>query len=112
MDGTSLSQCPINPGETFLYDFNIGDQAGTFMYHGHLDSMQRADGVFGAFIVDDPDTPLLYDEERYGLYHSSSKSMSVFILNSYHISPSLFLHIEYFSSLTGITLMDEHCQQD
>eukprot|EP00952_Eustigmatos_sp_NYUAD-ZCMA_P013798 54408-Eustigmatos_ZCMA.PRE.1 len=33
-------------------------------YHGHVDSMTRADGAYGAFIVDDPESPFKYDEER------------------------------------------------
>ncbi|KEH35104.1 L-ascorbate oxidase [Medicago truncatula] len=42
-DGTAaISQCAINPGETFHYRF-IVDRPGTYFYHGHY-GMQRAAG--------------------------------------------------------------------
>ncbi|KAI5281256.1 hypothetical protein KEM54_003296 [Ascosphaera aggregata] len=77
MDGVdSVTQCPIAPGESFLYDFEIaGYQSGTFWYHSHS-SLQRGEGLFGAFIVHKPvpltirgSTPrraLLSESERYG----------------------------------------------
>ncbi|KAI6685400.1 hypothetical protein NL676_031313 [Syzygium grande] len=49
-DGTaSISQCPINPGETFTYRFKV-DKVGTYFYHGHY-GMQRAAGLYGSLIV-------------------------------------------------------------
>ena len=30
-----VNQCPIIPGESFLYDFTVPDQAGSFWYHSH-----------------------------------------------------------------------------
>ncbi|KAG1896329.1 uncharacterized protein F5891DRAFT_1247293 [Suillus fuscotomentosus] len=36
MDGVSfITQCPIAPGHSFLYDFNATDQVGTYWYHSH-----------------------------------------------------------------------------
>ncbi|WCJ41507.1 L-ascorbate oxidase [Euphorbia peplus] len=50
-DGTAaISQCAINPGETFTYEFLV-DKAGTYFYHGHL-GMQRSAGLYGSLIVD------------------------------------------------------------
>lgn len=50
-DGTaSISQCAINPGETFVYRFKL-DRAGTYFYHGHY-GMQRSAGLYGSLIVD------------------------------------------------------------
>ncbi|XP_065865300.1 L-ascorbate oxidase-like [Euphorbia lathyris] len=50
-DGTaSISQCAINPGETFTYRFTL-DKAGTYFYHGHY-GMQRSAGLYGFVIVD------------------------------------------------------------
>ncbi|PSR86345.1 L-ascorbate oxidase [Actinidia chinensis var. chinensis] len=50
-DGTaSISQCVINPGETFVYRFQL-DKAGTYFYHGHY-GMQRSAGLYGSLIVD------------------------------------------------------------
>jgi FtsP/CotA-like multicopper oxidase with cupredoxin domain len=52
MDGVAgLTQKPIAPGETFVYEFTVR-HAGTFMYHPHFDEMtQIALGMAGMFIV-------------------------------------------------------------
>ncbi|MBC8108602.1 MAG: copper oxidase [Anaerolineae bacterium] len=52
MDGvTGLNQKPIEPGETFKYEFTC-QQNGTFMYHSHFDEMtQMALGMVGMFIM-------------------------------------------------------------
>ncbi|XP_068652114.1 L-ascorbate oxidase-like [Aristolochia californica] len=50
-DGTaSISQCAINPEETFVYRFKV-DRPGTYFYHGHY-GMQRSGGLYGSLIVD------------------------------------------------------------
>ncbi|GMM30758.1 putative oxidoreductase [Martiniozyma asiatica (nom. inval.)] len=52
MDGpVGVTQCPISPGETMLYDFVV-DQVGTYWYHSHSGS-QYSDGLRGLFIVHD-----------------------------------------------------------
>lgn len=64
MDGPEMvTQCPIPPGYTFLYNFTVSDQAGTYWYHSHSGA-QYSDGLRGLFIIDD-DTklPFKYDEE-------------------------------------------------
>ncbi len=52
MDGVSgLSQPSIQPGETFMYEFDLV-QHGTHMYHPHADEMvQLAVGMMGLFII-------------------------------------------------------------
>jgi len=52
MDGVSgLTQKPIAPGQTFLYEFTF-KSAGTFMYHPHYDEMtQMALGMNGMIVV-------------------------------------------------------------
>ncbi|XP_047323099.1 L-ascorbate oxidase-like [Impatiens glandulifera] len=64
-DGTaSISQCAINPGETFVYRF-ILDKAGTYFYHGHY-GMQRSAGLYGSLIVNVAEgekEPFRYDGE-------------------------------------------------
>ncbi|KAL5583104.1 hypothetical protein UlMin_015546 [Ulmus minor] len=64
-DGTaSISQCAINPGETFVYRFKV-DRAGTYFYHGHY-GMQRSAGLYGSLIVDVSEgekEPFHYDGE-------------------------------------------------
>ena len=50
MDGAStISQCPIEPGTSFTYIFNVST-AGTFWYHSHSGA-QRSEGLFGALVV-------------------------------------------------------------
>jgi hypothetical protein len=52
MDGVSgLSQAPIAPGETFVYEFTLR-QHGTHLYHPHADEMvQMSFGMMGLFII-------------------------------------------------------------
>lgn len=54
MDGVPhLTQAPIAPGETFVYEFNCLD-AGTFWYHPHSRSFaQVGRGLAGAMIVEE-----------------------------------------------------------
>ncbi|XP_043702319.1 laccase-7-like [Telopea speciosissima] len=49
-DGAAyVTQCPIVPGSSYTYKFNITDQRGTLWWHSHK-SMSRAT-VYGAFII-------------------------------------------------------------
>lgn len=54
MDGVPhLTQRPIGPGETFLYEFDAPD-AGTFWYHPHQRSFEQVGrGLYGALIVEE-----------------------------------------------------------
>ncbi len=54
MDGVSgLTQEPVMPGSSFIYDFTVPD-AGTFWYHAHHQSWQQvARGLYGPLIVDE-----------------------------------------------------------
>ncbi|KAJ1378977.1 Multicopper oxidase, type 1 [Sesbania bispinosa] len=82
-DGTAaISQCAINPGETFHYRFKV-DRPGTYFYHGHY-GMQRAAGLYGSLIVDLPKwkkEPFHYDGEfnllLSDLWHTSSHEQEV-----------------------------------
>ncbi|XP_014238681.2 laccase-like [Trichogramma pretiosum] len=50
MDGVPfVTQCPIQPGETFQYIFNAS-QPGTYFWHSHIGT-QRSDGLFGPLII-------------------------------------------------------------
>lgn len=63
MDGPEMvTQCPIQPGDTYLYNFTVPDQAGTYWYHSHSGA-QYTDGMRGSFVIHDPDAPFKYDEE-------------------------------------------------
>ncbi|KAK7041765.1 laccase, multicopper oxidase, benzenediol:oxygen oxidorectuctase [Paramarasmius palmivorus] len=57
-----INQCPIAHGHSFLYQFDVPDQAGTFWYHSHL-STQYCDGLRGPLVIYDPNDPFadLYD---------------------------------------------------
>jgi len=64
-----VTQCPIAPGHSFLYEFSSADQAGTFWYHSHHGTSfisafilftygispgtQYCDGLRGAMVVYD-----------------------------------------------------------
>jgi FtsP/CotA-like multicopper oxidase with cupredoxin domain len=53
MDGVpGVTQDPIQPGETFTYEF-IAKPAGTFMYHSHYEGdVQVGAGLYAPFIID------------------------------------------------------------
>jgi FtsP/CotA-like multicopper oxidase with cupredoxin domain len=73
MDGVpGITQEPIQPGETFIYEF-VAASAGTFMYHSHFKSdVQIGAGLHGPFIIDpkkerdkpDVDVMLMINEWR------------------------------------------------
>ena len=74
MDGVpGVTQDPIQPGETFTYEF-IAKPAGTFMYHSHFEGdVQVSAGLYAPFIIDpkEPeanppavDAPLMISEWR------------------------------------------------
>lgn len=57
MDGTSLTQEPVEPGDSFDYVFTPPD-AGTFWYHPHVGSAHQVDrGLYGALIVEEESVP-------------------------------------------------------
>jgi FtsP/CotA-like multicopper oxidase with cupredoxin domain len=53
MDGVpGVTQDPIQPGETFTYEFTA-KPAGTFMYHSHFEGdVQVGAGLYAPFIID------------------------------------------------------------
>ena len=53
MDGVpGMSQSPVQPGQTFVYEFTASDP-GTYIYHTHYDDFFQLDnGLYGAFVVD------------------------------------------------------------
>ncbi|THH00638.1 hypothetical protein EW026_g1910 [Hermanssonia centrifuga] len=79
-DGTGfVTQCPIASGDSFLYDFNVPNQAGTFWYHSHL-SLQYCDGLRGAMIVYDPEDP------HADLYDVDNGKRDILLLTPFHYS--------------------------
>jgi FtsP/CotA-like multicopper oxidase with cupredoxin domain len=57
MDGTALTQEPVEPGDSFDYVFAPPD-AGTFWYHAHVRAAEQvARGLYGALIVEEDSLP-------------------------------------------------------
>ena len=57
MDGVPhLTQKPISPGETFIYEFDLPD-AGTYWYHPHQRSSEQVGrGLYGPLIVEEAES--------------------------------------------------------
>ncbi len=68
MDGVpGITQSPVQPGDTFVYEFTPKD-AGTYWFHPHLRSSEQIErGLFGALIVDDPSPPAYSRDELWVL---------------------------------------------
>ncbi|CDO69469.1 Laccase [Trametes cinnabarina] len=82
-DGAAfVNQCPIASGNSFLYDFSVPDQAGTFWYHSHL-STQYCDGLRGPLVVYDPDDPYA------DLYDVDDDSTVITLADWYHTAAKL-----------------------
>jgi FtsP/CotA-like multicopper oxidase with cupredoxin domain len=67
MDGVPhVTQDPIQPGESFTYEF-VAKPAGSHMYHSHHNATDQVGrGLLGAFIVDPKDPAERYDR-KYGV---------------------------------------------
>ena len=67
MDGPAeITQEPIEPGESFVYEFTAGEP-GTYFYHSHdHPDRQQALGLYGALIVEpsDPERDRRYDYDQ------------------------------------------------
>ena len=63
MDGVPhLTQEPIAPGETFVYEFDVPD-AGTYWYHPHQRGFEQVGrGLYGPLIVDEHE-PIAVDRD-------------------------------------------------
>jgi len=86
MDGVSyITQYPIPPFTAFTYSFVAGD-VGTHWYHSHSGA-QYADGMFGAFIIHDPN-----DEHR-------NLKEEVIILNEWHHRTAPDVHTDLSSKV-------------
>ncbi|KAI0778757.1 laccase 1 [Trametes elegans] len=77
-----INQCPISTGHSFLYDFQVPDQAGTFWYHSHL-STQYCDGLRGPFVVYDPNDP------HASLYDVDNDDTVITLADWYHVAAKL-----------------------
>jgi FtsP/CotA-like multicopper oxidase with cupredoxin domain len=89
MDGVGgLTQPHIEPGKTFVYEFEL-KRSGTFMYHPHSDEMvQMAMGMMGSFVVHSRDANFMRVDRDF-----------VFLMQSYDIDPG--------SALPKVTTMTD-----
>jgi FtsP/CotA-like multicopper oxidase with cupredoxin domain len=80
MDGVAgLTQPPIQPGESWVYEFDML-HAGTFMYHPHADdTVQMAMGLLGCIVVH-PQNPATLAVDR----------DFIFVMNAYDIEPGSY----------------------
>jgi manganese oxidase len=79
MDGvTGLTQPPIEPGKTFVYEF-VARRPGTFMYHPHADEMvQMAMGMMGFWVT--------HPKQKHPLIDEVDRDFC-FLLNAYDVEP-------------------------
>ncbi|RXW13761.1 hypothetical protein EST38_g12093 [Candolleomyces aberdarensis] len=69
-DGAAgVNQCPISPGESFLYQFSTAGQAGTSWYHSHYHPNDPAAGMYD---IDDENTIITLSD----WYHLQSPSIT------------------------------------
>lgn len=90
MDGPEMvTQCPIAPGDTMLYNFTVPTQVGTYWYHSHT-SGQYGDGMRGVFIIEpaDGEYPFDFDEEVVlpigEWYHETADVLQKSFMNLYN----------------------------
>lgn len=81
MDGVGgLTQPHIQPGKTFLYEFEMR-KSGTFMYHPHSDEMvQMAMGMMGMVVVHPRDPGFRPVDRDF-----------VFVMSTYRVDPGTYL---------------------
>lgn len=97
MDGSPRVQSPVGPNQSFTYDFVVPD-AGTFWYHPHVRTNEQVErGLQGAFIVHDPNDPVV-DKERVLIIDDV-------LLQGDDFAPFLAGHMELMHGRTGNTLL-------
>jgi len=78
MDGVPyVTQMPVMPGQEFVYEFTA-EPYGTHFYHCHWGTLlHMQSGMYGSFIVEDPDDPIKKSfpyEREYTLVYSAHDS--------------------------------------
>ncbi|CAN9163242.1 unnamed protein product [Alternaria sp. RS040] len=92
MDGTvGVTQCPIAPGHSFTYRFNVTGQTGTYWYHSHV-SMQASDGLVGPLIIHARD-----GKEKMELQKVPYEQDRVILLSDFYYDLSSDLLMQYLS---------------
>ncbi|KAJ4325949.1 hypothetical protein N0V94_000314 [Neodidymelliopsis sp. IMI 364377] len=89
MDGTvGVTNCPIAPGQSFTYRFNVTGQTGTYWYHSHV-SMQASDGLVGPLVI--------HGRQEKELQKMPYKQDRVVLLSDYYYDLSSDLLMEYLA---------------
>jgi FtsP/CotA-like multicopper oxidase with cupredoxin domain len=89
MDGTvGVTNCPIAPGQSFTYRFNVTGQSGTYWYHSHV-SMQASDGLVGPFVV--------HSRREKELQQKAYKQDRIILLSDHYYDPSSKLLMDYLA---------------
>lgn len=89
MDGTvGTTNCPIAPGHSFTYRFNITGQSGTYWYHSHV-SMQASDGLVGPLII--------HSRREKQLQEVPYEQDRVVLLSDHYYDPSSELLMQYLA---------------
>ncbi|KAF9699243.1 hypothetical protein EKO04_003008 [Ascochyta lentis] len=89
MDGTvGVTNCPIAPGQTFTYRFNVTGQTGTYWYHSHV-SMQASDGLVGPLVI--------HSRQETELQKLAYKQDRVVLLSDHYYDPSSELLMQYLA---------------
>ncbi|THH05871.1 hypothetical protein EW145_g4477 [Phellinidium pouzarii] len=101
MDGPAwVNQCPIIPDQSFLYDFSVPGQSGTYWYHSHL-STQYCDGLRGPLVLYDPNDPLKH------MYDVDDESTIITLADWYHsVAPSLFPNLGNVDPIPNTTTIN------
>lgn len=86
-DGPSyVTQCPIQAGQTYSYEFTLVQQKGTFFWHAHVSWLRAT--VYGALIVY-PKTgvpyPFPYPYEEHIVLLGRSLTIHIYSLPRLHI---------------------------
>ncbi|KAF2625835.1 multicopper oxidase [Macroventuria anomochaeta] len=89
MDGTvGITNCPIAPGQSFTYRFNVTGQSGTYWYHSHV-SMQASDGLVGPLVI--------HSRQEKELQEVQYKQDRVVLLSDHYYDPSPELLMQYLA---------------
>lgn len=44
-----ITQCPIQPGQSYIYNFTLSGQRGTLLWHAHISWLRAT--VYGAIVI-------------------------------------------------------------
>ncbi|KIJ21199.1 laccase [Paxillus involutus ATCC 200175] len=79
-DGVAyVTQCPLHPTDTFVYNFTVTGQTGTYWYHSHS-ANQYCDGLRGPLVIYDDADPLAY------MYDVDDENTVITLSDWYHTS--------------------------